>query len=96
MNDYLLLFKDVTHAIKISRDLVPLLKLGGFKLTKFVSNADQISSAMNPEDCKTSCSRIEKVCNGAEQSSHVLGVKLDKVKLHWLLAEAWIVLSIRQ
>ena len=96
MNDYLHLFEAVTHVIKISRELVPLLKLRGFNLTKFVSDADEISSAMNPEDCKTSCSPIKKICNGAEQSSHVLGVKWDHVKVHWLLAEARIVLSIRQ
>ena len=49
INDYLDSFENVTHAIKISRDLVSLLKLGGFNLTKFVSNADEIISAMNPE-----------------------------------------------
>ena len=70
MDDYLDSFENVTHAIKISRDLVSLLKLGGFNLTKFVSNADEITSAMNPEDCETSSSPIKEICNGAEQSSH--------------------------
>ena len=80
MDDYLDSFENVTHAIKISRDLVSLLKLGGFNLTKFVSNADEITSAMNPEDCETSSSPIKEICNGAEQSSHVLGLKWDHVK----------------
>ena len=80
MDDYLDSFENVTHAIKISRDLVSLLKLGGSSLTKFVSNADEITSAMNPEDCETSSSPIKERYNGAEQSSHVLGLKWDHVK----------------
>ena len=80
MDDYLDSFENVTHAIKISRDLVSLLKLGGFKLTKFVSNADEITSAMNPEESETSSSPIKEICNGAQQSSHVLGLKWDHLK----------------
>ena len=33
MDDHLEMFENVTHAIKLSRDLVSLLKLGGFNLT---------------------------------------------------------------
>ena len=86
MDDYLDSFENVTHAIKFSRDLVAikfsrsLLKLGGFNLTKFVSNADEITSTMNPEESETSSSPIKEICNGAEQSSHVLGLKWDHVK----------------
>ena len=43
MDDYLYSFENVTHAIKFSRNLVSLLKLGEFNLTKFVSNADEIT-----------------------------------------------------
>ena len=35
---------------------------------------------MNPEDCETSSSPIKELCNGAEQPSHVLGLKWDHVK----------------
>ena len=80
MDDYLDSFKNVTHAIKISRDLVSLIKLGGFNLTKFVSNADEITSAMNPAESETSSSTIKEICNGAEQSSHVLGLMWNHVK----------------
>ena len=80
MDNYLDSFENVTHAIKISRDLVSLLELGGFNLTKFVSNADEITSAMNPEESETSPSPIKEICNGAEQSSHVLGLKWAHVK----------------
>ena len=80
MDDYLDSFENVTHAIKISRNLVSLLKMGGFNLTKFVSNADEITSAMNPEESETSSSPIKEIYNGAEQSSHVIGLKWDHVK----------------
>ena len=79
-DDYLDLFENVTHAIKNSRDLVSLLKLGGFNLTEFVTNAVEITSALKPEDCETSFLPIKEICNGAEQSSHVLGLKWDHVK----------------
>ena len=80
IDDYLDSFENVTHAIKISRDSVLLLKLGVFILTKFVSTADEITSAMIPEDSETSSSPIKEICTGAEQSSHVLGLKWDHVK----------------
>ena len=80
MDDYMDLFENVTHAIKISLDFVSLLKLGGFNLTKFVSNFDKNTAAMNPEDCITSSSSIKEIYNGAEQSLHVLGLKWDHVK----------------
>ena len=80
MDNYLDSFENVTHAIKISRNLVSLLKLGGLNLTKFVSNTDEITSVMNTEDCETSSSPIKELCNGAEKSSHVLDLKWDYVK----------------
>ena len=79
IDDYLDSFENVTDEIKISRDLVSLLKLGGFNLTKFVSNVDEVTSAMNPEDCETSSSPVKEFCNRAEQPSHVLGFKWDHV-----------------
>ena len=86
MDDDLDSFENVTDAIKISRDLVSLLKLGGFNLTKFVSNDDEITSAMNPEDCETSSSPLKEICNGPEESSHVLGLKWDHVKETWVVS----------
>ena len=73
-------FENVTHTNKISRNLVSLLKLGGYILTKVVSNADEITSAMNPEDSETSSLPIKENRNDAEQSSHVFGLKWDHVK----------------
>ena len=71
MDDYLDSFENVTHAIKISRDWVSLLKLGGFDLTKIVDIADE---------SEISSSLIKEICKGAEQSSQVLGLKWDHVK----------------
>ena len=68
MDDYLDSFENVTHAIKICRDLVSLLKLEGFSLTNFANNAYEITSTLNTEACETSSSPIKKICNGAEQS----------------------------
>ena len=42
MDDYLDSFLEPEQALKLSKDLVELLKLGGFKLTKFVSNVKEI------------------------------------------------------
>ena len=47
--DFLDSFEKVTHAIKISRDLISLLKLAGLNLTKCVSNSDEVTLAMNLE-----------------------------------------------
>ena len=80
MDGYLILSEYVTHAIKISRDFVSLLKLGGFNLTKCGSSADEITLAMNPEHCETSSSPIKELCNSTEQSLHDLGLKWDHVK----------------
>ena len=60
--------------------MVSLLKLGGFILLKLASNADEITSARNPEDCETSSSPIKETCNSAKQSSHVLGLNWDHKK----------------
>ena len=54
-----------------------LLKLGGFVLTKLVSNVKKISFAMNPELNETASS-VKEICN-AEQSSHVLGLIWDLI-----------------
>ena len=54
--------------------------MGGFILTKFVSNADGITSVRKFEDCETASSPITEICNGAEQSSYIFGLKWDHVK----------------
>ena len=77
MDDYLDSFENVIHACKIWFRYV---SFGGFNLTKFVSIDNQITLAMEPEDCETASSPIKSICNGAERSSHVLGLKWDNAK----------------
>ena len=61
--------------------MVSLLKLGGLNMSHFVSNTDEITSVMIPEDCETPTPLIKEKCNKAEQSSSVLGLKWDHVKV---------------
>ena len=67
-------YMDDYKAINRSKELVHLLHLGGFKLTKFVSNvpnlADQIDGSSQSTEPKVIVSR-------QEDSSHVLGLKWD-------------------
>ena len=45
MDDYLDSFED--PAFKISQELITLLALGGFKLTKFINNVTKINKEFN-------------------------------------------------
>ena len=42
MDDYLDSFENTADALSLSKDLVAMLKLGGFNLTKFVSNVPEL------------------------------------------------------
>ena len=46
MDDFLGFIADSNGALKLSKDLVSLLSLGGFKLTKFVSNVPNLENAL--------------------------------------------------
>ena len=50
MDDYLDSFQNRDDALKLGRDLVSLLKLGGFHLTKFVSNVPDVTTALDPDN----------------------------------------------
>ena len=80
MDDYLGSVKNPETALMLSRSLVELLKLGGFNLTKFISNVPNLSSKLNLP--KTSANNIEEVITAAinpETASHVLGPKWDHI-----------------
>ena len=74
MDDYLDSVESPERALKISKELVHLLHLGGFKLTKFVSNvpnlADRIVGSPQSTEPKV-------IASSKEESSHVLGLKWD-------------------
>ena len=80
MEDYLESVKNPKTALMLSRSLVELLKLGGFNLTKFISNIPNLSSKVNPP--KTSANNSKEIITAAinpETASHVLGLKWDHV-----------------
>ena len=74
MDDYLDSVESPERARKRSKELVHLLYLGGFKLTKFVSNvsnlADQIDGSPQSTEPKV-------IASSKEDSSQVLGLKWD-------------------
>ena len=73
MDDYLESSPTAIEASNKAKDLVKMLALGGFKLTKFVSNVPSIPIEVDPN----SDTRIteEKEIPTAEKFSHVLGMK---------------------
>ena len=80
MDDYLGSVKNPETALRLSRSLDELLKLGGFNLTKFISNVLNLSSKLNPP--KTSANNSKEIITAAinpETASHVLGLNWDHV-----------------
>ena len=77
MDDYLESSPTADEATQKAKDLVKLLSLGGFNLTKFVSNDQNIlqqiepNSECQPNDCKQ--------LPTTEESSHVSGLKWNHV-----------------
>ena len=78
MDDYLDSFQNRDDALKLGRFLISLLKLGGFRLTKFVSNVPDVTTALDPDN-RESNSSVKDICASPDQSSHVLGLKWDHV-----------------
>ena len=73
MDDYLESSPTADEASNKAKDLVKMLALGGFKLTKFVSNVPSIPIEVDPNsDTRTT---EEKEIPTAEKFSHVLGKK---------------------
>ena len=74
MDDFLDSMESPERALIRSKELVHLLHLGGFKLTKFVSNvpdlADQIDGSAQSTEPKV-------IVSSKEESMHVLGLKWD-------------------
>ena len=79
MDDYLDSFQNRDDALKLGRDLVSLLKLGRFHLTKVVSNVPDVNTALDSDNREFNSS-VKEICTSPDQSSHVLGLKWDHVK----------------
>ena len=71
MDDY---WESPERDLKISKELVHLLRLGGFKLTKFVSNAPNLADQI---DGSPQFTEPKVTASSKEDSSHVLGLKWD-------------------
>ena len=74
MDDYLDSVESPERALKISKELVQLLHLGGFKLTKFVSNVPNLADRIDGSPQST---EPKVIASSKEESSHVLGLKCD-------------------
>ena len=73
MDDYLESSPTAEEATKNATDLVKLLSLGGFNLTKFVSNDHNILQQIEPNSEHQL--NDSKQLPTTEESSHVLGLK---------------------
>ena len=62
------------RALKRSKELVHPLHLGGFKLTKFVSNVPNLADRIDGSPQST---EPKVIATSKEESSHVLGLKWD-------------------
>ena len=84
MDDYLDSVESPEKSINISKELVRLLHLGGFKLTKFVSNvpnlADRIDGSLQSTEPKV-------IASCQEDSSHLLGLKWDHTNDTFVVCE---------
>ena len=78
MYDYLDSFKDPDVAFKMSQEVITLLALGGFKLTKFVSNVTKINKELNPPQSAPQ-RESKNIVTCGDNSSHVLGLKWDHI-----------------
>ena len=74
MDDYLDSVESPENAINRSKELVHLLHLGGFKLTKFVSNVPNLADRIDGSPQST---EPKVIVSCQEDSSHVLGLKWD-------------------
>ena len=74
MDDYLDSVESPERALKRSKELVHPIHLGGFKLTKFVSNVPNLADRI---DGSTQSTEPKVNASYKEDSSHVLGLKWD-------------------
>ena len=74
MDDYLDSVESTERALERSKELVYLLHLDGFKLTKFVSNVPNLADRI---DGSTQSTEPKVNASSKEDSSHVLGLKWD-------------------
>ena len=72
MDDYLDSVDSPERALKRSKEMVHLFHLGGFKLTKFVSNVPNLADRI---DVSPQSTEPKVIASSKEDSSYVLGLK---------------------
>ena len=77
MDDYLDSFARPDKALSASQELVEMLKLGGFKLTKFISNVPNLAQTVDPSTDISPA--VKEIVSNTSAASHVLGLKWDHV-----------------
>ena len=78
MDDYLGSLETPHEALRRAKNLVELLKLGGFRLTKFISSTPRLLDETENND--QICQPKVILVSDEEASSHVLGLKWDHQK----------------
>ena len=80
-DDLLISVQSESEAFNLSKQLVAMLKLGGFKLTKFVSNIHGLTNKFNSTNIDTD-ELVKDIGNESSDASHVLGHKYDTLKVN--------------
>ena len=78
MDDYLYSLEEPDVALKLNQELITLLALGGFKLTKFKSNVTKIIKDLNPPQTAPQ-QESKNIVTCGDNSSHNLGLKWDHI-----------------
>ena len=65
MDEYLDSFQKRVEALKLGRDLVSFLKIGGFHQTKFVSNVPDVTTALDPDNFESNSS-VKDICTSPD------------------------------
>ena len=74
MDDYLDSVECPETVLKLSQELIEMLKLGGFKLTKFISNVNDLSETLEPS---VPVPHVKEIVQHPTIMSLVLGLKWD-------------------
>ena len=76
MDDLLISVQSESEAFNLSKQLVTMLKLGGFNLTKFVSNIHEFANELNSTK-NDAVEPVKDISNESSDTSHVLGLKWE-------------------
>ena len=76
MDDLLISVQSESEAFILSKQLVTILKLGGFNLTKYVSNIHEFANELKTTN-NNAVQPVKDISNESSDASHVLKVKWD-------------------